>query len=251
MNEASDSWILLRGLTRESRHWGDFPQILRDAMGDANVICVDLAGNGSVYHVDSPCSASAMAEYCRDELARRGLQPPYKVLAMSLGAMVATAWASRHVAEIDTCVLINTSMRSFSPFHQRLRPRNYVALLRLILLGGSAVAWEKTILRLTTRHPDKHAEVISRWVAYREEFPVSRRNALRQLLAAARYRAPILKPATRMLILTSARDALVDTRCSQALAACWNCHIAEHPDAGHDIPLEDGPWVVAQIREWM
>ncbi|MDB5888086.1 MAG: hydrolase or acyltransferase-like protein, partial [Rhodocyclales bacterium] len=109
----------------------------------------------------------------------------------------------------------------------------------------------KTILRLTARHPDKHAEVISRWVAYREEFPVSRRNALCQLLAAARYRAPILKPATRMLILTSARDALVDTRCSQALAACWNCHIAEHPDAGHDLPLEDGPWVAAQIRDWM
>ena len=24
------TWVLLRGLTRESRHWGDFPDILRE-----------------------------------------------------------------------------------------------------------------------------------------------------------------------------------------------------------------------------
>ncbi|MDB5800540.1 MAG: hydrolase or acyltransferase-like protein [Rhodocyclales bacterium] len=251
MSTPGNTWIFLRGLTRESRHWGDFSETFRSVMIDANVIALDLPGNGSLHTMHSPCSVAAMSEYCRDELARCGLRPPYNVLAMSLGAMVATAWATQHPDEIGACVLINTSMRPFSAFHQRLRPGNYAALLKLVLLGGSASEWEETILRITSRHAAAHADVLKRWVACRQEFPVSRRNAIRQLIAAARYRAPGVKPAVRMLILTSTHDALVDTRCSQALAIAWNCRIAAHPDAGHDIPLDDGPWVAQQIRDWL
>ena len=49
---------------------------------------------------------------------------------MSLGAMVAVDWAARHPEELAGCVLINTSLRPFSPWYQRLRPANYGALLR-------------------------------------------------------------------------------------------------------------------------
>jgi hypothetical protein len=24
-----------------------------------------------------------------------------------------------------------------------------------------------------------------------------------------------------------------------------------HPSAGHDLPLDDGPWVAAQVRDWL
>ncbi len=251
MRVPANTWILLRGLTRESRHWGDFPERFRASIDDANIICVDLPGNGSLHAMRSPCDVQEMAAYCRSELARQGLKAPYNVLAMSLGAMVATAWAENHPDEIASCVLINTSMRPFSAFHQRLRPGNYAALLRLVLPGGSDYEWEQTILRITSRRATENANVIGRWVAWRREFLVSRRNAIRQLIAAARFRAPMVKPATRVLILTSKCDALVDTRCSQALAAAWNCSIAEHPSAGHDIPLDDGAWVIRQIMEWL
>jgi pimeloyl-ACP methyl ester carboxylesterase len=251
MSTPTKTWIFLRGLTRESRHWGDFPDRFRDSVSDANVICVDLPGNGSLHTMRSPRSVHAMSAYCRSELARRGLKPPYKLLAMSLGAMVATDWAASHPDEITACVLINTSMRPFSAFHQRLKPANYVALLKLILVGGSANEWEETILHITSRRVAENANVVKEWAAWRQEFPVSRSNAIRQLIAAARYRAPVAKPVARALVLTSRRDALVDTRCSQALAAAWNCSIAEHPSAGHDIPLDDGAWVIEQIQEWL
>jgi pimeloyl-ACP methyl ester carboxylesterase len=250
MSTPTNTWIFLRGLTRESRHWGDFPVRFRDSVIDANVIYLDLPGNGSLHAMRSPCSVQDMSAYCRNELARCGIKPPYNVLAMSLGAMVATHWAASYPDEITACVLINTSMRPFSAFHRRLRPGNYAALFKLVVLGGSAGEWEETILRITSRHASEHANVLERWIAWRQEFPVSRRNAIRQLIAAARYRAPVVKPAVRALVLTSKHDALVDTRCSQALAAAWNCSIAEHPSAGHDIPLDDGAWVIKQIREW-
>jgi pimeloyl-ACP methyl ester carboxylesterase len=89
------------------------------------------------------------------------------------------------------------------------------------------------------------------WVTWRRECPVSRASALRQLWAAARYKAPAAKPAVPMLVLTSTHDGLVDTRCSERLAAAWQCEIARHPQAGHDLPLDDSAWVLAQIQRWL
>jgi len=51
-----------------------------------------------------------------------------------------------------------------------------------------------------------------------------------------------------VLVLTSAHDGLVDTRCSLALARAWRCDIESHPWAGHDLPLDDAAWVIDQVR---
>jgi len=245
-------WILLRGLTRETRHWGEFPARLQHE--GARVLALDLPGNGRLYRERSPASVEALAAQARAQLQRLGLAPPYRLLAMSLGAMVAVAWADAHPHEIAAAVLINTSLRPFSPFTQRLRPAIYAALLRLALLPADARHWEETVLRLTTRNAPPAAareRLLDDWVAWRRECPVSRANALHQLLAAARYRAPVRRPAVPLLVLTSARDGLVDTRCSERLAQAWQCDIARHPQAGHDLPLDDGAWVLAQIQRWL
>ncbi len=244
-------WIFLRGLGRDSRHWGSFPDIFREEIPAAGTLALDLPGNGSLHAADSPADIGAMVAHCRAELGRRGVPPPYRVLAMSLGAMVAVAWANRYPQELEACVLINTSLRPFSPFHERLRPANIPALLGLALFGGSDEAWERTVLRLTCNLVPPPGDVLEQWVAWRRECPVSRRNLLRQLLAAARYRAPPARPAAPILILCSRRDALVDARCSQQLAARWHTALAVHPCAGHDIPLDDGLWVAQQVKLWL
>jgi pimeloyl-ACP methyl ester carboxylesterase len=245
------TWIFLRGLTRESRHWGDFPATFRGEIPDADIITLDLPGNGRLNDMRSPTSVSAMAEYCRAELLAQGIRPPYNLLAMSLGAMVVVAWADRHPEELYGCVLINTSLRPFSPFYRRLRLGNYAALLRLALTEGSAEAREGTILSITSKLANHRAQIVKAWSAWRREHPVSRTNALRQLWAASRYCAPAHKPAVHMLVLASAGDTLVDPRCSQRLAHLWRSDFAEHPGAGHDIPLDDGAWVARQVREWL
>ncbi len=244
------TWIFLRGLTRESRHWGAFPETFRQAVPEAEVHAIDLPGNGHLHRLKSPADVAKMAESCRAQLLASGIPPPYHVLAMSLGAMVTIAWAARHPEEIRGCVLINTSLRPFSPFHQRLKPGNYLPLLKPLLTGASASHWERTILQLTSRHAAHPASVLKEWIAYRAEYPVSFRNACRQLLAAARYRAP-QQPAAPMLVLASTADGLVDPRCSRGLAARWQAAFAEHPTAGHDIPLDDGPWVADQVSRWL
>ena len=245
------TWIFLRGLTRESRHWGDFPAAFRDAIPDAEVITLDLPGNGRLNRMRSPGSVAAMAEHCRVELAARGIRPPFRLLAMSLGAMVAVAWAAAHAQEIERCVLINTSLRPFNPFYRRLRPTSYATLLGLALPCRSAEAHEEAILRLTSALAGNRAQTVEAWSAWRREHPVARANALRQLWAASRYRAPARKPAVPMLILAGAGDALVDPRCSRRLTHVWQADFAEHPAAGHDLPLDDGPWIARQVRDWL
>ncbi|MBI4984237.1 MAG: alpha/beta hydrolase [Rhodocyclales bacterium] len=245
------TWVFLRGLTRESRHWGDFPAAFRSAISGAAVVLLDLPGNGCLNGLTSPLGVAAMTDHCRAQLLAQDVGPPYGILAMSLGALVAVDWAARYPAELDACVLINTSLRPYSPFFRRLRPRNYPALLKLAVFGGSDRDWEETILRLTSRCAGPHTAILESWLAYRRERPVSRVNALRQLVAAGRYRAPQDRPSPRLLILAGARDALVDPSCSRRLAQQWRTAFAEHPDAGHDLPLDDGAWVVERIRTWL
>jgi pimeloyl-ACP methyl ester carboxylesterase len=228
-----------------------FPQHLGESLGAAPAICLDLPGNGKLNYLESPLSVEAMADYCHAELGNLGIVPPCRVLAMSLGAMVAVAWAERHRDDISTAVLISTSLRPFSPFHQRLRPANYPRLLRLLSGCASDEELEATILGMTTRLVAKPRGVIQAWLRWRRENPVSARNALRQLLAAARYRAPHRSPLDRLLLLAGAGDTLVDPRCSQKLAEQWQTGFAIHPTAGHDLPLDDESWVLIQIREWL
>lgn len=243
------TWVLLRGLMRESRHWGRFPAVLRAQLSGAEVVALDLPGNGRLCRSSSPWRIEDIAEGVRGELSKRGLAPPYSVLGLSMGGMVAVAWAARHPHELRGCVLINSSLRRFDPFYRRLKPGAWLTALTLI--GRNVVQQERAILRLTSCRRDAQTDILDAWVSFRRECPISRGNALRQLVAAARYRAPVRTPAVPVLVLASALDALVDPCCSRHLADQWNTALAIHPGAGHDLPLDDAAWVAGQVRDWL
>lgn len=253
--QGSQTWVLLRGLTRESGHWGDFPtrllRALRIQQPRARLELLDLPGNGDKHRQSSPTHVEDMMEDCRAELRRRGVPPPYQLLAMSLGAMVASEWAARYPRELSAIVLINTSLRPFSAFFRRLRPSNYWSLLMLSLTRLSLRQREAKVLSMTTRLQEQPDRVVEDWVSIQRRHPVRKRNALRQLLAAARYRASVAKPEPPMLLLCSQGDSLVDWRCSQAISRAWGAPLRLHARAGHDLPLDDGEWVARNVADWL
>ena len=112
-------WILLRGLTREGRHWASFPQRLAQETAAKSVTLLDLPGNGREVLVPAPLNVADMMNFVRTQASAAGLAPPYRLLAMSLGGMVATDWAQRYPQEIERLVLINTSMRPFCAMSER------------------------------------------------------------------------------------------------------------------------------------
>ncbi len=242
------NWVLLRGLMREARHWGTFPAQLQQAFPNATIITPDLPGNGSLWRERSPARIEDMVEHCRTTLRHLGHTPPYHLLALSLGGMAAKCWSEHHPEEVPAMVLINTSMRPYNPFHHRLRPANYAALIRMALESDPARR-EETILRLTSAR-SAAPDVLAAWSGYARECPVSRANGLRQLLAAARFRADGAPQATRVLLLASSGDRLVNVACSNALANAWGAELAEHSQTGHDLPLDDPAWLVQRVHNW-
>jgi pimeloyl-ACP methyl ester carboxylesterase len=242
------TWVLLRGLTREAGHWGGFAGALRAQLPGARVLTPDLPGSGCLHRQPSPTRVEAMTEALRTDLAGELARRPVHLLALSLGGMVALDWATRHPEELGGCVLINTSVAGASPLHRRLRPTNYLALLALLARGPAAR--EAAVLRLTSSRPADHQAVLAPWTAIARTRPVTRANALRQLVAAARHRAPRTAPPVPLLLLCGQGDRLVDPRCSQDLARRWGLPLQQHATAGHDLPLDDGAWVAAEVAAW-
>ena len=228
------TWVLLRGLMRDARHWGEFPLLFQNGTDAQNVVTLDFPGNGNLHTQASSSSVAEMAENCRAQLRQLGYAPPYRVLALSLGAMVAVEWTAQHPAEIERLVLINTSLAPYNPFFHRLRPANYAALTSFLIFASTAQR-EKLILRITSRRnrtPREQSALLEQWVAYAQACPVSRANILRQLRAAVFYRAAPTAPTVPVLLLAGQQDQLVNMRCSLKLAQSWGCAIRLHPTAG-------------------
>jgi pimeloyl-ACP methyl ester carboxylesterase len=245
------TWVLLRGLMRESRHWGEFPLLFQYVMAEQNIVTIDFPGNGRLYKQHSANNMEEMVSHCRTQLCQLGYAPPYRVLALSLGAMAAVAWSERYPTEIEKLVLINTSLGPVNPFYHRLRPKNYPALSMLLL--GSSTQRESLILKLTSMRSrtEKMGTVLQQWINYADECPITRSNILRQLHAAFTYRMSLTMPQVPLLLLASEHDQLVSVQCTLKLAQHWGCAIRLHPTAGHDLPLDDGVWVADQVKEWL
>lgn len=244
------AWILLRGWAREARHWGDFIPALEAAVVPNGVRTLDLPGTGRLRSQRSPLTVPGIVERCRQVLAKLDVRPPYKLLGQSLGGMVAIDWAARHVGEVERCVLLNTSARPFCAFHERLQLGRWATLLR-ILLTRDAEAREGAILALVSADAGRRAEARALWKRYAEDAPLGLGNVLRQLIAAACYRAPERPPGVPVLLLASRGDRLVDPRCSENLAGRWNVPLRVHPAAGHDLALDAGAWVADQVAGWL
>jgi pimeloyl-ACP methyl ester carboxylesterase len=245
------AWILLRGLTRETRHWGALPAYLHDALNGARVLPIDLPGNGEFATLRSYTNVADMVGFVRLAALESGVEGPYRVLAMSLGGMVATDWAQRHPQDIERLVLINTSMRPYSPVQQRLRPQAWAALLRIAVRWRDAQAAETAIHQLTCSNQQTLVDDLAAWTAIRRSAPVSRTNALRQLLAAASFSAAKTPPRCPTLILSSREDALVSPACSASLAMAWHATHRQHAAAGHDLPHDDPAWTAEQVHAWL
>ena len=252
MNEAlGKNWVLLRGLARESAHWGDFVPRLQAAFPDATIATLDLPGTGRYFLERSPHTITAIAESVRKDAIDQGLlNRPVTLLALSLGGMVAWEWLQKHPTEIAGAVLLSTSFGGLNPFYERLRWQafgKFVAFMRECDLKKR----ELTILALLNNNRDLDDKLVDDWVAIQEQRPVSPKNKLNQMLAAAFYSPDASKPTVPVLLLNSSGDQLVAPRCSETIQKQWQLALRTHPWAGHDLTTDDGDWVVRQVQDWL
>jgi len=252
MNSSSGQhWILLRGLARESRHWGAFIPQLQAMFPDAQITLLDLPGTGSFYQENSPSTIEAITQQVRAHALAKGcLQQPVNLLALSLGAMVAWEWMQRYPKDIATATLMNTSFANLSPFYQRLRWQSYLRFISLAITRNIRLR-EAKILQLTSSSNVENNSLLLEWEKIQSEHPVNLKNSVKQIKAAASYKPSDSKPSTPVLLLNSLQDRLVSSHCSRAIQQQWQLELRTHPNAGHDLTLDAGDWVAMQLKDWL
>jgi pimeloyl-ACP methyl ester carboxylesterase len=187
--------------------------------------------------------------------AQNGIPPAShrRLVSISLGGMVGVSWMSRYPHDFHSAVLINSSFRGVSKVTHRLRWDSWWRI-PLIIAERDIRKREMKILDWVSNRSDRRAEVLHDWVQIQLTRPVSTANLALQLSAASMFKAPQLvedKPGLpKLLVLCSRQDRMVHPECSQAIADRYHAPIIYHPTAGHDLPLDAGPWVATMISEW-
>ncbi|HLT23389.1 MAG TPA: alpha/beta hydrolase, partial [Bacteriovoracaceae bacterium] len=99
-------FILLRGLTRESRHWGDFPKLLQEHYPESKIILLDLPGAGTLHKERAPLSVEKMVTRLRKEIDEHLLEKNnINFIGVSLGGMVAMKWAEMFPQDLNKIIL--------------------------------------------------------------------------------------------------------------------------------------------------
>ena len=240
------AWIWLRGLGRETAHWGGLPRRVELATGE-KVLPLDLPGMGRKREQSCPLSMSKLVRQLQEETCDLG---PIKIVAHSLGGNVALNWAARD-ARVQQVVLINSSSR-LSFFNKRLRMLPALGLLSCYLSKASFEEREKKVLATVSNNDQAAAAVTALWAEVARRRPVALRQVVRQLVLAAFSRLPtpnqILHCSVQVLV--SRKDRLVASDCSRKLADYYQCSLVTHPEAGHDLPLDDPDWLLTQIKTY-
>ena len=249
-NKADRHWLLLRGLSREAAHWGTFITQMQTAMPTDRITALDLPGAGRFHTEQSPSTIPEICARVRQQALKAGLlEKPVTILALSLGGMVAWEWLLKYPQDLQGAALVNSSFANLSPFYQRLRWQSYGRFAQL-LCQTDTYRRELAILKLVCNQRASDIERADEWSKIQTERPVSLKNSLRQIYAAANYKPSENKPSQPLLLLNSQGDRLVDPACSQAIQKKWALPLYTHPWAGHDLSLDDGDWLVSRLKHW-
>ena len=240
----SEHFVLIRGLLREARHWGEFTGGLQQQFPCAMISTPDVPGNGWLHQATSPETIAEMTEALRLQI---NTNQPIRLIALSMGGMIAMDWMTRYPDEVEAAILINTSARPLSPFYHRLRWTVYPQVIQMIF--HSAAQKEADILSLTSNRHSHDRKLLESWQQWQQQNPVSTASARNQFLAAAKFSVTD-KPQQPILVVTSRADRLVDYHCSLKLAETWQTGYVQHDTAGHDLPLDEPEWLAYVIKQW-
>ncbi len=251
MQQSPDIWVFIRGLARESRHWLGFLERAQICL-DRPCIALDIPGVGEKFGDNAPSSIAAMRQALQDTVELKGVNK-IGLVALSMGGMIALDWLQSEPEKISHLVLINSSSR-LNPFWQRLRPKG-IGLLIQALCSVSVKRREAKVLACVINRKDLFARTLQSWLDIQCDHPVSKANIITMLIAAARYKVPVLgadQSGPKMLFLASAQDRLVNSQCSQSLADYFDAPIFfETQVAGHDLPLDNPDWLLKQLEAFL
>lgn len=238
--------VLIRGLLRESGHWKPLVEALQTRMPNQVILTPNVAGNGSLHFRQSPSQIEKMLPGLLEQLPEE--YETFHVVAISMGSMLASVWAKAHPHQVATLTMINPSFSRFSPFWQRINIKALIAILASKPKGRRD--FEAAILFYTCQKALKSPATLDHHVELATKHPVSFGNAMRQLLAAARFKGFAEAPNTQVQIIVSSEDQLVSSECGRAIANAWKVELVEFNSHSHDLPLSKPFDLANHLSHW-
>jgi pimeloyl-[acyl-carrier protein] methyl ester esterase len=238
-------WVFLRGLAREKRHWGDFPEFFQAQFPDVKIAAVDFPGLGDFAHISSPTSIEGIAEFTWSEMRKHFPDGKVTVLAVSMGGMVAMDWLRTHEKDIEAAILINSSSKD-SAFFYRLRYQIWPEFLQATVKTQPKER-EKQVIDMIMNSEVAREKALPCWTKVAQDHPIQPLTFVRQLWAASQFSGLQKKPSTPVLLLNSLGDRFVDPSCSEALHQKFKWQLERHPWGGHDLVWDDPQWVTDYI----
>lgn len=245
--------LLLRGLIRDQRCWGDFPVRLQAHAPHLKLHFLDLPGVGTENQRECPESITAIridiAKRFHEKIAQ-GKFPkgPWSMLAISMGGMVAMDWVAAEPDLFQNFIILNSSASDLSSPLERFKIQ-HLPLILLALLSGRPENSERLILKLVSNRYQEMGHQLEKQIQWRKERPVTRQTFLRQILSAAQFRLPASRLKPNTVIISSQGDRLVSEICSIRMAERLAVKRISHPWSGHDIPIDDPEWLAKQVHE--
>jgi len=241
------NFVLLRGLIRHSRHWGDFISSFQQAFPRSTILTPDLPGLGQEKNARTPVTIEENVEFLKDSLSSTLDYGEWVVVGLSLGGMVAAKWCEIEPDVFSKAVLMNPSS-NLSPFWHRLNPKALPIFIRCFLTQDVALR-EKRILALTSNCNSGNEELIKSWVNIAAIDDITRSTFLRQMAAARAFRIKQFK--TPCLVLSSDNDGIVSPQCSRKIANFLGAELYSHPQAGHDLAIDAPQWTLDKISDFL
>ena len=213
-NEQGPALVLVRGLARNSLHWGPVLERLEQSH---LLVLLDNRGVGRSDPSRWPFLVPHLADDVIAVLNAAQIARAH-VLGTSLGGMVAMRFAIDHGGRLDRLVLVSTTAGGRGAAPPRLSAFAAMARARLGPLRDALAVDARFVLGPT--YAAAHPEVIDGWYDIACQYPVDARAAVLQAIAARLHDASGELGAIRAptLVVSCRDDRLVPSENSQRLA---------------------------------
>ncbi len=244
--------FLVRGLTRESGHWGDFDAFLKKNIPDVQIHFLDLPGAGKFVHFRASSKMNRMVDFMRSHSSELigSISEPKIILATSLAGMMAVDWITRYPDDFQGLIMVGSSFKKICSAKERVHKRVLGDMIR-ILISSDIEKRERLIINVNSNQPQNHHKILHEWIKIQSDRKMTRMNILRQTLAGMRFRTIENKLELPVLIVGSKADRMVCPECIKKTQNVFGGTLVWHETSGHGIALDVPEWLAQISADWI
>ena len=175
-NQERVTFFLLRGIGRESGHWGNtFTNYVKNQIPSAQFVLMDLPGAGRYYNKPALSTIEKMADFLRTEhlTLMDSLEGKKVIVATSLAGNVALEWVMQYPGDFQGAILLSTSLKRICKGKERVQPEAKKQFVN-IFLTDDIKEREKEFLSINSNLNVGNDSLLNAWENIQKLRPVAK-----------------------------------------------------------------------------